>query len=115
MLKRLRRRWKRLLVLLILLPLIGFGCANNLILHPSRHYIDPHGAMAKKIPFRDGELEVWTARSPACGNGEAKASLLEFTGNGTRAEEIATWLVNDRWKQWPVEIWVLNYPGYGGS
>ena len=113
----LKRRWKRLLTGFVCVEIFVsvYGCANTFILHPSTHHIDPHGAVVNKIPYGDGALEVWTARSPACGDGEPKASVLEFTGNGTRAEEIAKWLMDYRWKHWPVEIWVLNYPGYGGS
>jgi pimeloyl-ACP methyl ester carboxylesterase len=40
--------------------------------------------------------------------------LLEFCGNGTRAEDIATYVAH-RWNKHPVEVWAVNYPGYGGS
>ena len=45
---------------------------------------------------------------------EPQAFLLEFTGNETRAE----WVVSNDAAQWddkPIEVWVMNYPGYGGS
>ena len=48
------------------------------------------------------------------GDGEPAAYLLEFTGNATRAETIATYLAK-RWSHRPVEVWVMNYPGFGGS
>ncbi len=113
----LKRSWKRFLTGLACVEIFFnvFGCANTIILRPSTHHIDVHGAVAKTIPFRDGHLEVWTARSPACGDGEPKAWVLEFCGNGTRAEEITEWIAHTRWAKWPVEVWVLNYPGYGGS
>src|SRR5882724_7225242 len=109
------RRWKRLLLVPVILPLIGFGCANQLLLHPSTDPRNAHGAVAHKIPTENGAIEVWTIRTPACHEQAPKASLLEFCGNGTRAEDVAAWLANDRWKTWPVEVWVMNYPGYGGS
>jgi pimeloyl-ACP methyl ester carboxylesterase len=46
--------------------------------------------------------------------GEPAAYVLDFTGNGTRAEWIASFLAN-RWAEIPVDVWVMNYPGYGGS
>jgi len=112
-----KRRWKQLLLLLVCVEIFVnvYGCASSLVLHPSTHHIDAKGAVAKKIPFGDSYVEVWTSRSPACGDGEPKASVLEFCGNGTRAEEIATWVAQNRWAKWPIELWVLNYPGYGGS
>jgi len=40
--------------------------------------------------------------------------LLEFCGNGTRAEDIAAWVAH-RWDAHPIEVWAVNYPGFGGS
>jgi pimeloyl-ACP methyl ester carboxylesterase len=40
--------------------------------------------------------------------------LLEFTGNATRAEDIAAYVAG-RLGGRAVEAWVVNYPGYGGS
>jgi len=59
-------------------------------------------------------IEVWTARPTTIGDREPEAFILEFTGNATRAEEIAQY-VAQRWQAHPVEAWVMNYPGYGGS
>jgi len=117
MLRWVRKRWKELLTALVCLEIyVGVaGCANTFILHPSTDRRDPHDAVARKITVGNQTIEVWTAKSPACAGGEAKASLIEFCGNGTRAEDVCSWIANVRWKKWPVEVWCMNYPGFGGS
>jgi hypothetical protein len=61
-----------------------------------------------------GEAEVYVARSPGAASREPVAFVLEFTGNATRAEQIAQYAA-DRWEQRPIELWAMNYPGYGRS
>jgi uncharacterized protein len=91
------------------------GCADALLMHPSRYHVDARGATQRFIPFDDKRLEIWTARSPGVAAGrEPEAFVVEFCGNATRAEQIARY-VADRWGERPVEVWVMNYPGYGGS
>jgi pimeloyl-ACP methyl ester carboxylesterase len=114
----LKRRWKPYLTLLICAEAFGFlaGCANSFLLYPSTNPRDAAGAKPHALAIEGGKsLEIFTDRSPACGTGEPKAYVLEFCGNGTRAEDITAWLANQRWRQWPVEVWCLNYPGYGQS
>lgn len=88
---------------------------DHLILFPTKAPINARGAVRKTIPFENGELEVWVAQSQlARSKGHADAYILRFYGNADRAErwpaeEAATW--NDR----AVEIWGMNYPGFGGS
>jgi pimeloyl-ACP methyl ester carboxylesterase len=60
-------------------------------------------------------LEVYVDRSPACGQGEPKAYVLEFCGNGYRAENATAYMAHHRWESFPVEVWCLNYPGSGRS
>src|SRR5438552_11195299 len=97
------------------LLLIGFGgCADKLLLIPSTDARNASGATSKTLPFRTGVLEIWTARSAACAGREPEAFLLEFCGNGTRAEDIASFLAK-RWQKHAIEVWAVNYPGYGGS
>ena len=43
-----------------------------------------------------------------------RAYALEFTGNATRAEYVAD-SVAKRWGDRPIEVWVMNYPGFGQS
>jgi pimeloyl-ACP methyl ester carboxylesterase len=89
--------------------------ADHLILFPTSAPIDAGGAVRKTIPFENGELEIWTAQSQqAQQNGRADFFILRFYGNADRADrwaaaEAAMW--NDR----AVEIWGMNYPGFGGS
>ncbi len=67
------------------------------------------------IPFKKKrQLEIWTARSPGAAHREPEAYVLEFCGNASRAEYVATDIAW-RWGKHPVEAWVVNYPGYGGS
>jgi len=112
----IKRRWKVYLGLIVCLELfVTFaGCANTFLLVPSVDQRNALGATSRPIVIGDQTLEIWTQRSKACGTGEPKAYVLEFCGNGTRAEDI-TWFVAERWGKWPVEVWCLNYPGYGGS
>src|SRR4051812_39490439 len=98
----------------LLLPLMLSGCADKLVLFPSTHPIHPDGARERTIPFGDGKLSIMVARSPGCDRREPAAFDLEFVGNGTRAEWVAG-PVAQRWGDRPVEVWALNYPGYGRS
>ena len=86
-----------------------------LILFPSTAPIDAHGAARKVVPFDNGELELWTARSQvAQQSGHPAIYILRFYGNADRPER---WVVAEAemWNDRSVEIWGMNYPGYGGS
>ena len=100
----------------VYLVVILFGSLpDHLILFPSRNRIDPHGAVRKTVPFQNGELELWTARSQlAKENGRADVYVLRFYGNADRAER---WVAAeaDMWNDRAVEVWGMNYPGFGGS
>jgi uncharacterized protein len=113
-----RRRLTRIaLTLLMLYGLVMTfgGCADTLILHPPRGHIDAGRAQRMTVKSQGRDVEIWTARSPAAAtDGDVEAYVLEFCGNATRAEQI-TQYVADRWHRFPVEVWVMNYPGYGGS
>ena len=115
---RRRRRFVRIAVTLLLLYALVMtfgGCADKLLLYPSRGPVDAGRARAIMIESHGRDVEVWTARSPSARtDGEVEAYVLEFCGNATRAEQI-TQFVADRWHRFPVEVWVMNYPGYGGS
>jgi len=93
------------------------GCADKLILFPSRQRIEALGARRVEVAGPGGGVvEVWVDRSPGAGaaGAEPKAFVIEFTGNATRAEQVASYAAA-RWGQKPVEVWMVNYPGYGGS
>ena len=96
--------------------MILFGnLPDHFILFPSTNRIDPHGAVRKTIPFEQGELELWTARSTlAQKKGGPDTYVLRFYGNADRAER---WVAAeaDSWNKRAIEIWGMNYPGFGGS
>jgi pimeloyl-ACP methyl ester carboxylesterase len=93
-----------------LLCLLTCGCANTWLLLPKFGAIDAHGATRRFIQIVDEKLEIFTsANSPT-----PRAYVLEFTGNATRAEQLFPAALS-RWSKYPVELWAVNYPGYGKS
>jgi uncharacterized protein len=105
-----------ILIGVVYFAVILFGhLPDHLILFPSRHPIDSHGAARKTIPFENGELELWMARSPAAKkSGRVDVYILRFYGNADRAER---WVTAEAgiWNDRQVEVWGVNYPGFGGS
>ena len=88
---------------------------DHLILFPTKAPINAGGAVRKTIPFQNGELEVWTAKSRrAQQQGRADIFILRFYGNADRADRWAA-LESEMWNDRAVEIWGMNYPGFGGS
>jgi pimeloyl-ACP methyl ester carboxylesterase len=88
---------------------------DHLILFPTRASIDAGGAVRKTVPFQNGELDLWAAISHrAQQNGRVDTYVLRFYGNADRAER---WVAAeaDEWNDRAVEIWGMNYPGFGGS
>jgi pimeloyl-ACP methyl ester carboxylesterase len=86
-----------------------------LILFPTTAPIETRGAVRKLIPFQKGELELWTARSQiAQRSGRPEIYVLRFYGNADRADP---WVAAEAemWNGRSVEVWGMNYPGYGGS
>jgi hypothetical protein len=88
---------------------------DHLILFPTKAPINSGGAVRKTIPFRNGELEMWTAKSRrAQQKGAADIYVLRFYGNADRAERWAA-AETEMWNDRAVEVWGMNYPGFGGS
>ena len=88
---------------------------DHLILFPTRAPIEPGGAVRKTIPFKNGELEIWTAQSRhAQQQSRADVFILRFYGNADRADRWAA-AEAEMWNDRAVEIWGMNYPGFGGS
>ncbi len=115
------RRVARVLVLFYLVWLImcfGFNLADRFVLIPMTHDIRMPGIRSELLPLDRGSLEVWkgrdTNRDRHWDDVVPEAYLLEFTGNGTRAEEIADWAAS-KFRPHPVEVWAMNFPGYGRS
>jgi pimeloyl-ACP methyl ester carboxylesterase len=113
------RRRSRALVLIVLalyLAVIFPGhLADRLILFPTTAPIETQGAVRKVVPFQKGELELWTARSQlAQRHGQPDVYVLRFYGNADRADR---WVAAEAemWNERAIEIWGMNYPGFGGS
>jgi uncharacterized protein len=88
---------------------------DHLILFPTKARIDAGGAVRKTVAFENGELEIWTAQSQrAHEQGRADVFILRFYGNADRADRWAA-LDAGMWNDRAVEIWGMNYPGFGGS
>ncbi len=88
---------------------------DRLILFQTNDQIEAGSAVRRAIPFRGGELEVWTASSRlAQARGRADFYVLRFYGNADRADR---WVADEAemWAERAVEVWGMNYPGYGGS
>ena len=111
-------RWsaRLLVVLLVYFVVMFFGhLPDHLILFPTRAPIDAGSAARKTVPFQNGELEVWTAKSHrAQHQRRADIFILRFYGNADRADRWAA-AEADMWNDRAVEIWGMNYPGFGGS
>ena len=91
------------------------GLADQLLLFPSTRPLDGHGAVRKVLPFQGGELEIWTARSHLTEKGNRpEVYVLRFYGNADRADR---WVAAEAeaWNERAVEVWGVNYPGFGGS
>ncbi|PYI96823.1 MAG: hypothetical protein DME98_10865 [Verrucomicrobia bacterium] len=111
-------RWSSRLLVIggVYFLLMFFGhLPDHLVLFPTRAPIDAGSASRKTIPFQNGELEVWTAKSHrAQQQGRADIFILRFYGNADRADRWAA-EETDMWSDRAVEIWGMNYPGFGGS
>ena len=108
--------WKLLIIGLAYFVVMFFGhLSDHLILFPTRSPIDAGAAARRTIPFENGELEIWTAQSRrARQQGRADVFILRFYGNADRADRWAA-LEAEMWNDRAVEIWGMNYPGFGGS
>ncbi|MDP9291378.1 MAG: lysophospholipase, partial [Verrucomicrobiota bacterium] len=116
MLTRRRRNFIRLGVLLfIYVYSVAFAhLPDRLILFPQTGRIDAGAAIRREIPFQNGKLEIWTAASGLAQRSQPQIYVLRFYGNGDRADRWAA-LEADAWDNRAVEVWGVNYPGYGGS
>ncbi|HJT82406.1 MAG TPA: alpha/beta fold hydrolase [Chthoniobacterales bacterium] len=104
------------LFLAIYIPFVLFaGLSDRLILFPSTHRVDAGDAVRKMVPFQQGNLEIWTARSESAKQrGQADVFVLRFYGNADRADRWPS-LEAEMWNERAVEVWGVNYPGFGGS
>jgi hypothetical protein len=88
---------------------------DHLILFPTRSPIDAGAAVRRTIPFENSDLEIWTAQSQSARQqGRADVFILRFYGNADRADRWPA-MEAEMWNERAVEIWGMNYPGFGGS
>ena len=110
-------RGRALILVIVFLYFATVGLAplsDMLILFPSTAWIDPGMAHRRNIPFAGGELETWVATSRLAEGKGADAYVLRFYGNADRAER---WVADEAemFDQRAIEVWGINYPGFGGS
>jgi pimeloyl-ACP methyl ester carboxylesterase len=85
----------------------------RLVFRPSRQPIPtPKHPLLLDAPW--GKIQVWTERTPACGNAEPEVFLLRFLGARGRAEMGTTDPLN-RAPDAKGEVWIANPPGFGTS
>lgn len=110
-------RWQFVLVIAVLyFGLIALmPLPDRLVLFPTTDRLDAGVASRKRIPFEDGDLEIWTASSRlAQQRGQPQLYALRFYGNADRADR---WVAEEAeiWNNRAVEVWGMNYPGFGRS
>jgi fermentation-respiration switch protein FrsA (DUF1100 family) len=122
--RKKRYRWRSRLIAVAGLYLIWVGMSlfgpltSLFVLIPTTHPIRMPGIRSEMIATPVGPIEIWRGRDTNRDRGwddvEPEAYLLEFTGNGTRAEEIADDAAV-KFRPHSVEVWAMNFPGYGNS
>ena len=95
----------------IALMSLGAGCADRLIMPPVPAPTPGDGSHRVTFNHNNAAIESFRARSPGAENIEPRAFVLRFSGDANCAAKFTA----DRWQHRPIEAWVVNYPGYGGS
>jgi alpha-beta hydrolase superfamily lysophospholipase len=115
-LKIIHCSWRLVAIGIVYFAVMFFGhLPDHLILFPTKAPIGAGSAVRKTVPFQNGELELWTAQSRrAQQEGRAGIYVLRFYGNADRAERWAA-AEAEMWNDRAIEIWGMNYPGFGGS
>lgn len=117
---RIRRRLRRIalvcaaLYLFFLILAFAVHLPDALIIGAAIGPVDARGARQRLIPFRGGQLEIFSARSPGALAAQPRAYVLMFVGNEDRADPYPV-PVAAEFGDRPVEVWAVNYPGFGGS
>jgi len=114
------RRRRRLVIITTLLctyllVVMFGGCADALLLYPSSEGITTDGADRIEVPVPSaGAVEVFCRHCNLADSDQPDGYVLIFDGNGGRAERGVFW--GDQVAgACSVQIWAMNYPGYGGS
>jgi uncharacterized protein len=87
---------------------------SRLLLFPSRAELDLGRAQRVMLPHPEGDIETIRARSPGALAAAPRAIVLRFYGNADRADRWVE-LEAEGFGRTPVEIWGVNYPGFGRS
>jgi pimeloyl-ACP methyl ester carboxylesterase len=88
---------------------------DQLVLFPTTTRLNAGAAARSLVQFEGGELEIWKAKSQSAqSTGHADVYLLRWYGNADRADR---WVAAEAgmWNGRAIEVWGMNYPGYGGS
>jgi pimeloyl-ACP methyl ester carboxylesterase len=100
----------------LFLAFVALGVTDRVILFPTTAPLDTRGLARHDVPLPGGasSIEIWSTPSRGAAESPAgpKAYVLAFIGNAARAELTAPFYAKD-WGDRPVEIWAVNYPGYG--
>lgn len=94
---------------------MAFGrIVDRVLLFPQVGPEDAAGATRHRIAHDGGVIEVWRASSPGARDLDAEELVLRFYGNADRADRWVSSDANELGER-RVELWGMNYPGYGGS
>lgn len=99
-------------ILLYILLVTMVPVLDSLLLFPTTEPISAGKAVRQTISFEKGDLEILVLGSGLATSGRPDFYLLCFYGNGTRAERGMQMAL---FPHKSVEVWAVNYPGYGGS
>jgi pimeloyl-ACP methyl ester carboxylesterase len=95
-------------------PLACRPITNRLLLFPTRDDRGLAGAERVMIDDAGGGIETIRAKSPGATLEPTRAIVLRFYGNADRADG---WPASEAlgFGAWPVEVWGVNYAGFGRS
>jgi len=91
---------------------LTMNLADKLVLYPQTGRLDAPGAERRVVGEGRAAIEIWASRSRP--QEEPAGYALRFYGNADRAEH---WITSEArsYARQSIELWGVNYPGYGGS
>jgi hypothetical protein len=102
-----------LAALVLYISLVTFIPVDSFVLFPTTAPVSAGKAVRRTVSFEKGDLEIWVSRSTRAGaSSRPDFYLLCFYGNASRAEG---GVQIDLFPNKSLEVWGVNYPGYGGS